>query len=60
MRHSEAMKYTPEPFIGRPNQTGQIPLDILDIVELGRKRILDIDNDNFPVRLAFVEEGHDT
>jgi hypothetical protein len=54
------MKYTPEPFIGRPNQTGQIPLDILDIVELGRKRILDIDNDNFPVRLAFVEEGHDT
>ena len=33
--------------------------DILNIVKLGSKRILDVDNDNFPVGLALIEERHD-
>lgn len=36
-----------------------MPLDVFDVVELGCKRILDIDDDDFPVGLAFIEEGHD-
>lgn len=34
-------------------------LDILDIVQLGRERVLDVDDEDLPVGLAFVEEGHD-
>lgn len=36
-----------------------MPLDVFDVVELGCKRVLDIDDDDFPVGLAFIEEGHD-
>jgi hypothetical protein len=36
-----------------------VSLDILDIVELRRQRVLDIDNDNLPVRLLFIEQRHD-
>jgi hypothetical protein len=35
-------------------------LDVLDVVELGGKGVTDIDDDDFPVGLAFIEEGHDT
>jgi len=34
-------------------------LYILYIVQLGRERILDVDDEDFPVGLAFVKEGHD-
>ena len=34
-------------------------LDILYIVQLGRERVLDVDDEDFPVGLAFVKEGHD-
>lgn len=34
-------------------------LDVLDIVELGSKRVEDINDDDLPVGLAFVEESHD-
>lgn len=37
-----------------------MPLHIFDIVQFRSKRILDIDNDDFPVGLAFVEERHNT
>ena len=36
-----------------------MPLHILDIVESRRERIVDIDDDDLPVRLAFVKECHD-
>ena len=35
-------------------------LDIFDIIQLGRKRILNIDDYDLPVCLSFVEKGHDT
>jgi hypothetical protein len=35
--HVALMKYTPEPFIGRSNQTRQIPLYVLDIIKFGRQ-----------------------
>jgi hypothetical protein len=34
-------------------------LDVLDIVQLGRERVLDVDDENLPVGLAFIEESHD-
>jgi len=37
-----------------------VAFDILDIVQLGSERVVDVDNDNFPVRLTLIEEGHDT
>jgi hypothetical protein len=48
----------PEPFIGGPNQSGKMPLNVLDVVELGGERIVYIDDDNLPIGLAFVKEGH--
>ena len=35
-------------------------LDILDVVELGSKRVVDIDDNDLPVSLLLVEKGHDT
>ena len=34
-------------------------LDVFDIVELWREWVVDVDDDDFPVRLALVKEGHD-
>ena len=34
-------------------------LDVFDIVKLWSEGIMDIDDDDFPVCLAFVEQGHD-
>ena len=34
-------------------------LDVLDVVELWSEGVVDVDDDDFPVCLAFVEEGHD-
>jgi len=50
----------PEPLIGCPDETGKVPLDILDVVEFGRKWVTNVHDNDLPVRLAFVEEGHDT
>jgi len=36
-----------------------MPLDVFDVIELGREWILDVDDDDFPVGLALIEEGHD-
>lgn len=51
---------TPEPLVGGSDQARKVSLDVLNIVELGCKRILDIDNDDFPVGLTLVQERHDT
>jgi hypothetical protein len=37
-----------------------VPLDVLDIIKLGRKRISNVDDDDFPIGLAFIEESHNT
>jgi hypothetical protein len=36
-----------------------VALDILDVVELGCQRVVDIDDDDLPVSLLLVEERHD-
>lgn len=36
-----------------------MPLDVFDVIELGREGIEDIDDDDLPVSLALVEQGHD-
>ena len=48
-----------EPLIGSSEETWQVPFDILDIVELGSERVVDIDDDDLPIGLFFVEESHD-
>ena len=34
-------------------------LNILNIIQLGRKRVLNVDDKNLPIGLAFVKKGHD-
>jgi hypothetical protein len=34
-------------------------LDVLNVVQLGCERVLDVDDKNLPIGLAFIEEGHD-
>lgn len=50
----------PEPLVGGTDQTGEVSLHILDIVQSRSKGVVDVDDEDFPVSLAFVEEGHDT
>lgn len=50
----------PEPLVGRTDQSGEVSLHILDIVQSRCKRVVDVDDEDFPVSLAFVEERHDT
>lgn len=33
--------------------------DILDVIELGSKGVVDVDDDDLPVGLLLVEQGHD-
>lgn len=35
-------------------------LNVLDVIELWGKRVVDIDDNDFPVSLLLVEQGHDT
>lgn len=52
--------YIPEPLISGTNETRKMPLDVLDVVQLGREGIQDIDDDDLPVGLSLIEERHDT
>ena len=49
-----------EPLIGRSQETWEVALDILDIVELWCQWVVDINNNDLPVGLLLVEESHDT
>src|SRR4051794_20492374 len=49
-----------EPLICSSQQTWQVSLDILNIVELGSQWVVDIDNNDLPVGLLLVEKSHDT
>jgi hypothetical protein len=48
-----------EPLVGSSDQTRQVPLDILNVVEPGGKGVVDIDDQDLPVGLALIEQGHD-
>lgn len=49
-----------EPLIRGAEKTRQMALDILNVVELGSERVVDVDDNDLPVSLLLVEEGHDT
>lgn len=49
----------PEPLVGSPDQARKVALDVFDVVELWSEGVMDIDDDDFPVCLAFVKQGHD-
>lgn len=50
----------PEPLVGRSDQSGQMPLNILDVIEPGSQRVVDVYYKDLPVGLAFIQESHDT
>jgi len=50
----------PEPLVRRTDETGEVVLDVLNIVQFVGERIINVDNDDFPVGLALVEESHNT
>jgi hypothetical protein len=50
----------PEPLVGCPDETREVTLDIFDIVQLGSERVGNVNDDDLPVGLTLVEEGHDT
>ena len=50
----------PEPLVRCTDETREVVLDILDIVQLVCKRVVDINDDDLPVSLTLVEESHDS
>ena len=50
----------PEPLVGGSDQAGEVPLDILDVVQSGSERVVDVNDEDLPVGLALVKESHDT
>jgi hypothetical protein len=55
----ERKPYAPEPLVRGAHEARQMTLDVLNVVQFGRQWILDVDDEDLPVGLAFVEEGHD-
>lgn len=49
-----------EPLICGSQETWKVALDILDIVELGGQWVVDINDNDLPVGLLLIQEGHDT
>lgn len=49
-----------EPLVGGADEARQVALHILDVVELRGERVVDVDHNDLPVRLALVEQGHHT
>ena len=56
----ERIQSIPEPLVSSSDETRQVTLDVLDVVQLGSEGVADIDDDDFPVGLALIEKGHDT
>ena len=50
----------PEPLVGGPDETGQVPLDILNVVQSGSKRVVDVNDNDLPVGLTLIEKSHDS
>ena len=49
-----------EPLVGSTEKTGQMSLHILNIVELGGQWVIHVNDDDLPVGLLLVEQGHNT
>ena len=47
-----------EPLVRRAEQAGEVTLHVLDVIEFGGERVVDVDDDDLPVGLFLVEEGH--
>jgi hypothetical protein len=46
-----------EPVARGLQQAGHVRLDVVDVVELGGQRVVDVDGDDLPVALALVDEA---
>ena len=49
-----------EPLVGGAEETGEVTLHILDVVKLRGQGVVDVDDNDLPVGLTLIEEGHDT
>jgi len=49
-----------KPLVRGSDETGQMTFDVFDVVQLGSERVGNVDNNDLPISLALVEEGHDT
>ena len=49
-----------EPLIRCTQKAWQVTLDILNVIQLGSKRIIDVNNDDLPVCFVLVEQCHHT
>ena len=49
-----------EPLVGGPEETREVTLNVLNVVEFGSQRIVDIDGDDLPVGLLLIKQGHHT
>lgn len=49
-----------EPFICSPQETWKVSLNILNVIELRSQWVVDIDDNDLPVGLLLIEQGHNT
>jgi hypothetical protein len=49
-----------EPLVGGAEKAREVTLNILNVVELGGKRVVHVNDNDLPVGLFFVQESHDT
>lgn len=47
-----------EPLVRGAQQAGEVLLDILDVVQPMSERVVDVDDDDLPVGLLLVQQGH--
>ena len=47
-----------EPLVGGTEETRELAFNVLNVVQLGSKRVVDVDDNDFPVGLLLVEKGH--
>lgn len=50
----------PKPFICGSQEAWKVSLDILHVIQLWCQRIVDINGNDFPVRLFLVQKSHDS
>jgi len=49
-----------EPFVGGAQQARQVAFNVLDVVKLGRQRVFNVNDNDFPVCLLLVQQSHHT
>lgn len=49
-----------EPFVGGAEKAREVTLNILNVVKLRSKRVVHVNDNDLPVGLFFIQEGHDT